>query len=75
MSDIQIGMVGEIVAGDDIGSFIKIIDDKDNTGGFIILISDSYSFHNGHDSWVENAEALQLYFYESKWLIDWRCVE
>lgn len=75
MSDIQIGVVGHIITGDEAGSFVRIIDDKDNTGGFIILISNDYNFRNGHDSWVEDAEALRRYVYESGWMIDWHCVE
>ena len=73
MVDIQIGRVGKIIEGDYIGNEVKVIDDSDSTGGFLILTSTSFSgqTEEGFDDWVENRECLVEYFKESRWVIEW----
>lgn len=74
MSKIEIGKVGKIVFGQEVGRFVKVVDDKQNTGGYLILTSDDSQFRkgfNGHDSWVENIQNLEAFFDESKWSIEW----
>jgi len=68
---IKIGTIGKIVKGDDSGCWIKIEDDSQNTGGFLIHQSETTTFAEGSDDWVENLEALEGYFQESMWEIDW----
>ncbi|EMT9070770.1 hypothetical protein MZN11_002005, partial [Neisseria gonorrhoeae] len=53
--------------------FIKIIDDQENTGGFLILLSsnDKFSSFDSYDDWVENLEILKEYLQESHWIIKW----
>lgn len=53
--------------------FIKIIDDQENTGGFLILLSSNDEFlpSNSYDDWVENLEILKEYLQESNWIIKW----
>lgn len=53
--------------------FIKIIDDQENTGGFLILLSSNDKFlpFNNYDDWVENLEILKEYLQESNWIIKW----
>ncbi|WP_297954980.1 hypothetical protein [uncultured Neisseria sp.] len=53
--------------------FIKIIDDQENTGGFLVLLSsnDKFSSFNDYDDWVENLEILKEYLQESNWIIKW----
>ncbi|RYF53830.1 MAG: hypothetical protein EOO27_25225 [Comamonadaceae bacterium] len=68
---IPVDRVGRIVAGEEKGRFLKVIDDSPSTGGFLILTADSADMAGGHDSWVENTAALQAYFDESRWEIDW----
>ena len=53
--------------------FIKIIDDQENTGGFLILLSSNDKFlpFNCYDDWVENLEILKEYLQESNWIIKW----
>jgi len=69
--EIKIGIVGKIVAGDEAGSFVKVLDDTDKTGGFLILTSSTPEMKDGFDSWVENESSLKQYFVESNWVIRW----
>jgi hypothetical protein len=71
MPKIEIGPVGKIVEGDDAGYYVKIVDDEQNTGGFLVITSDSPDFSTGYDDWVENRSALEEYFVESGWRIEW----
>ena len=53
--------------------FIKIIDDQENTCGFLILLysNDKFLPFNSYDDWVENLEILKEYLQESNWIIKW----
>ena len=68
---VPITMVGKIIFGEERGRYVKIIDDGDNTGGYLILTASSPDFSDGYDNWVENHEALTGYFEESRWIVDW----
>ena len=69
--EIKVGAIGEIVAGDETGSFVKVLDDTKNTGGFLILTSSTPEMKDGFDNWVENENSLNQYFIESGWIIRW----
>jgi hypothetical protein len=71
MNNVQTGRVGKIVAGDELGRYIKVVDDNENTGGFLILTADDLEFHSGHDNWVEDEAALLRYFKEAGWSVIW----
>ena len=67
----RINVVGKILEGDDVGSLVKILNDADNTGGYLILVSTEEEFVDGYDDWVENYKALKGYFEEANWVVDW----
>jgi hypothetical protein len=71
MTNAIIGKTGRIVAGDDLGRFVKVVDDSENTGGFLVLTADDVEFRSGHDNWVEDEAALKRYFQEAGWLVEW----
>jgi hypothetical protein len=68
---IPIGQKGRIVEGEEAGSYIKVIDDSEATGGLLILTSTSSDMNSVHDNWVVDEAALVEYFNESGWVIEW----
>ncbi|WP_250470256.1 hypothetical protein [Caballeronia sp. GAFFF2] len=72
MEKILFGIVGKIIAGDDAGSYVKVVDDTANTGGFLILTADYPDMGTGFDNWVETKEAVGSFFAESNWKVDWQ---
>ncbi|GEP40878.1 hypothetical protein BGE01nite_01690 [Brevifollis gellanilyticus] len=70
--EIQIGVKGRILEGDEAGHFILVQNDEENTGGFLILTASDEEMIEGHDAWVEDYKQLEAYFDESHWKIDWR---
>ncbi|WP_148294200.1 hypothetical protein [Azospirillum sp. B506] len=71
MLDIRIGQVGRIIKGEGIGRYIKIIDDAESTGGFLILDAGDQNMSQCFDSWVEKRADLSQFFEEAGWEIDW----
>lgn len=71
MRDIKIGVAGRIIEGDDVGQHIEVIDDSENTGGFLILQVPDLASNEGYDDWVEDIDSLHIYFDESNWNIEW----
>ena len=69
--DISVGVVGRIAEGDEAGSYVKVLDDSENTGGYIILTSSHQDMSDGFDNWVQDRESLSAYFEESRWVVNW----
>jgi hypothetical protein len=66
----KIGKKGRIRSGKDAGFFVRIQDDSENTGGYLILIwQDVPSV--GYDYWVENLADLEQFMREAGWDIEW----
>jgi hypothetical protein len=73
--DIKVGVVGKIDAGDEVGSYVKVIDDTTNTGGYLVLTAVSPDMSDAFDNWVEDRESLSRYFEESRWAVTWMPVD
>lgn len=72
MRDLRVGVLGRIVAGDDAGRYVEVLDDTSSSGGFLILTYDhSDRSGNAYDSWVESIGDADLYFEESSWDVEW----
>ena len=69
--EIKVGEVGKIVAGQESGRYVKVIDDRANTGGFLILTAAASDMRDGFDSWVEDGEMLRRFFEEAGWIVEW----
>ena len=66
----KIGKKGRIRNGKYAGFFVRIEDDSQNTGGYLILRwQDVPSV--GYDHWVENLADLEQYMNEAGWDIEW----
>lgn len=68
---VPVARTGKILAGDEAGWFIKVIDDKADSGGFLILTSATPTFTSVFDNWVDSHDALVGYFLEAGWKIEW----
>ncbi|MCL2859325.1 MAG: hypothetical protein FWF46_01880 [Oscillospiraceae bacterium] len=68
----EIGKVGIIKNTNAEGWFIKIIDDKKNTGGYLLVQSRSKEFiGEGFDNWFENLDSLKKYITQNNIHIEW----
>ncbi|CUI18070.1 conserved hypothetical protein (plasmid) [Candidatus Protochlamydia naegleriophila] len=72
-ANIEINKIGKILKGDNENYYILIKEDFENTGGYLIYVSEDLNFKsgNGFDYWVEKLENLVGFFEESKWEIKW----
>ena len=72
---IPIGIEGRIENSEHPSHVVLVQNDIVNTGGFLVL--ESWAGSNGpnengaFDSWVENIAALEQFFTESGWVIQW----
>ena len=63
--------LGKILEGDNVGWYVRIINDFENTGGFIILEFKDLDEKEGFDTWLESEKDIEGYIYESEWKIEW----
>lgn len=71
-SSIEFDKRGLIESGEDQGSYVLVQDDRNNTGGFRIIIAPDPDFgRDGGDYWVEDEASLQKFFDDSRWVIRW----
>ncbi|HLJ29058.1 MAG TPA: hypothetical protein VKY85_20275 [Candidatus Angelobacter sp.] len=66
----KIGKKGRIKNGKYAGFFVRIEDDSQNTGGYLILIWQDVP-SEGYDNWVENSADLEQFMCEAGWDIEW----
>jgi hypothetical protein len=71
MNKIEINKYGKIIRGEYENWLIYIQDDKENTGGYLILYMPAKDSKVGYDDWVENNECLKQYFLNSDMEMQW----
>lgn len=73
--EIPIEVIGTILNSQHAGHQVRVTDDSENTGGFLIFEwwqnSDGPNAGNAFDSWVENQADLQEFFLETGWVVQW----
>ena len=69
---IPIGVKGRILNAGVLEPYILVEDDFDDTGGYLVLMSEDPEFKKGtgHDYWVLK-EDLEAYFQETGWQVEW----
>jgi hypothetical protein len=71
MNIVPVGVIGKVVSpGDRYGWFVKVEDDSQNTGGYLVLEWRD-SARTGFDCWVENRESVDQFFRETGWKVVW----
>ena len=72
---IPIGVAGAVLNSKHPGHRVRVADDTENTGGFLIFEwwdgSDGPNENRAFDSWVESREVLEAYFIEAGWEVEW----
>jgi hypothetical protein len=72
MRDLRIGSLGLIVTGREEGRWVEVIDDHEDSGGYLVLTySDSDRSPDVFDAWVESIIDVDRYFDECEWEIRW----
>jgi len=75
MITIPFGIHGRVLNGDHPNMMIRVEDDAENTGGFLIYQwwdgSDGPNEHSAFDDWVESRAALEQYFAHKAWSVEW----
>jgi hypothetical protein len=72
MNEIRIGELGEILTGSEAGRFVEVVDDAENTGGYLIVTyADSERAPDVYDAWVESVVDVELYFEDAGWEVRW----
>ena len=71
---IPIGVSGVIVNSSRAGHRVRVVDDLEGSGGYLIYewwpCSDGPNRDNGFDAWIEQSQLEQL-FRESNWQVQW----
>jgi hypothetical protein len=69
---IKVGKVGRIVAGDEVGKFVRVDELADSPPSYLILLAHDQEFSRGcGDYWAEDFASLEQFFIEGKWVVEW----
>ena len=71
MAGIEINKTGKIIQGDYFGWHIRILKDKDYTGGFLVLLTSPFNPEDHYDHWASDARELKTFMAQHDWVIDW----
>ena len=69
--ELKYNTIGKITAGENCGWLVKIINDTDDSGGYIIYEFESDESDDGFDTLLENETQVKGYIYENEWEIEW----
>lgn len=69
--ELKYDTIGKIIAGENCGWLVKIVNDTLNTGGYYVYEFESIESENGFDTWLENETQVKGYIYENEWKINW----
>ena len=69
---IEINKFGKVISDKMKGWFIIIKDDLENTGGYLVILSEDNKFSkNGYDNWFLNLKEVEQYLLDNKFEIEW----
>jgi hypothetical protein len=72
MTAVRVGTLGRIVAGEESGRVVEVLDDSARTGGYLIFTyADADRSPDVFDSWQDSLAEVQRYFNESRWEVEW----
>jgi len=75
MSKIPIGVRGRVLNGQHPNMKIRVDDDVEDTGGFLIYQwwdgSNGPNEHGAFDDWVESRASLERYIANVGWTVEW----
>lgn len=72
MSEIEVGVVGVIVKGDEAGRFVFVQELPDDPPSYLVHTAADENFKtSGGDAWVEDHASLADFFEEGKWVVEW----
>ena len=72
MRDIPFGTLGQIKSGEGVGRYVEVLDDAENTGGFLICTyADADRSPEAFDDWMESIADVEAFFDESGWIVEW----
>lgn len=72
-SVIRVGVLGQIVEGDEAGRFVFIKELPDDPPSYLVLTAADENFKTfGGDEWVEDYSSLVDFFKEGGWIVEWR---
>jgi hypothetical protein len=69
---ILVGVPGRILAGSEAGRYVKVVDDRDLSRGFLLLTADDIEFTTRvFDNWLADDDDVALYFSEAGYEVEW----
>jgi hypothetical protein len=75
MSKIPIGVQGRVMNTPQPGLTVRVENDSEDTGGFLIYQwwhgSQGPNQHGAFDDWVESVEGVEKFFAQKGWSVNW----
>ena len=69
---VKVGSKAKIVSGRNVGWFIWVQDDSENTGGYLVIQSSNIEFSgDGFDDWFLTLDEVEKHFVYNNWTVEW----